>query len=161
MDLVHINGLHVQRCSQSWWWVSQWVLDRGAIIIYKERKLCRGLWRHVPGEARGGLLGIENTTVTFLRPFAPKTSAMHCVALNKIDLSYMVYGRLFSTLFHITPSATWPCPFRFARICRKKRVFPTIFPGAGLQKLCWHIFYQITARSREHETRNGHRNYGL
>jgi len=65
-------------------------------------------------EARGGLLGYESMTVTFLRLSAPKISAMHRAACNEIDPSYMVRGRLFSTLFHIIPPrpdlflSAWP-----------------------------------------------------
>ena len=45
----------------------------------------------------------ESMTVTVLRPSAPKISAKHCVASNKIDPSYMICGRIFPALFHDTP----------------------------------------------------------
>ena len=54
------------------------------------------LWKSWDGRlSDGGMI------VTFLRPPAPKISAMHCAALNKIDSSYIVCERLFSTLSHI------------------------------------------------------------
>ena len=62
---------------------------------------------------------------------------MHCVASNQIDPSYMVYGRLFSTLVNIIsyPPPFWPLPFHFTKISRKGRDFPTNFPGVCPEKI--------------------------
>jgi len=57
-------------------------------------------------------------TVIFVCPCVPKISATHFVALNKIDISYMVCGSLFATLFHITPPSlvsSFPSDRKFSK----------------------------------------------
>ena len=47
-------------------------------------------------------------------------------------------GSRYIYIHFSTPS--WPLPFRLTGISRKRRVFPTIFPGIGPSKNCFSKF---------------------
>jgi len=80
----------------------QAVVPDSIFFTSKTRDLIVQTWQlgsHFDGqEARGGFSGGERMTVSFLRLSAPKMTEMRCVVSNKIDLNYMVCGRLFLAL---------------------------------------------------------------
>jgi len=65
-----------------------------------------------PKEAWGGHLSGEGINVTFMHPHEPQLSAMRCVALNQIDLTYVICVRSLWYSVHITP----PCPRLFLSV---------------------------------------------
>jgi len=79
-----------------------------------------GVWLLGSGVASRSGGGIN---VTFLRPHEPQLSAMRCVTLNQIDLSYMICVRSFVVLCPHYSTLSSPLPFCYDKISRKGRVF--------------------------------------
>ena len=78
-----------------------------------------GVWLLGSGVASRSGGGIN---VTFLRPHEPQLSAMRCVTLNQIDLSYMICVRSFVVLCPHYSTLSSTLPFRYDKISRRGRV---------------------------------------
>ena len=88
-----------------------------------------------PKEAWGGHLSDGGINVTCLRPHESQLSAMHCVALNQIDPSYMICVRSFVVLCLHYSTLSSPLPFCYDKISRKGRVYRSLVESNFMRKL--------------------------
>jgi len=88
-----------------------------------------------PKEAWGGHLSGGGINVTFLHPYELQLSTMRCVALNQIDVSYMICVWSFVVLCPHHSTLSSPLPFRYDKISRKGRVFRSFVQGGFMRKL--------------------------
>jgi len=98
-------------------------------------------------------------TVIFVCPCVPKISATHFVALNKIDISYMVCGRLLATLFRgrllatlFLPPPAWSLPFRLTGNSRKGRAGWELAPKRFVSAYFWPDYFTTLGLSTRVES---------
>ena len=92
----------------SFLWAVEWNLWIPPLQIFQTAK------GKAPTEAWGGHWSGGGIYVTFLRPHESQLSAMRCVALNHIDLSYMICVRSFVVLCPHYSTLFSPLPFCYA-----------------------------------------------
>jgi len=105
----------------------EWIYESPPFSFFKPRK-------KKPPKRPLNRWGIH---VTFLHPHESQLSAICCVTLNQIDLSYMICIRSFMVLCPHYSTLSSPLPIRCDKISQK---------GEFSNRLCWFVFMRNCLR---------------